>query len=116
MLFFHHKAAPPKPNYGTMLYAGLILIFAIMTQYIPVVGLVGLGSLLILAGIIVEMNATRIWADSQKWGKKYRKKLPWWNRPTSFFYAVNTYVLWPLIIVMGVFALVLAYELVGIVH
>jgi hypothetical protein len=116
MLFFHHKSAPPKPRYGVLLYAALVFAFAIVSRYSPVFGLVGLGSLLIIAGIVVEMNSTRIWAESLKWHKKNRKNVPWWNRPTPLFYAINTYVLWPLVIVMGVFAFVLAYKLAGIVH
>ena len=116
MILFHHKSATPKPHYGAVLYAILILAFVIVTQYSTVVGFVGLGSLLVLAGIVVEMNSGRIWEESQKRHKKNRKHVPWWNRPTPFFYAVNTYVIWPLVIVLGVFALVLAYELAGIIN
>jgi ABC-type antimicrobial peptide transport system permease subunit len=115
MFFFHHKTVAPKPRYGGFLYGLLILAFAVITLYAPVVGLIGVGSLLLLAGIFVEVNADRVWQESMKWQKKNRKNVPWWNRPTPFFYAVNIYVLWPLIILMGIFALVLAYRLVGLV-
>ena len=116
MFFFHHKTVKPKPRLGAVLYALLLVVFAILTFYLPIVGLLGMGSLLLLAGIIVEMNADRIWQESAKWQKKNRKSIPWWNRPTPFFYALNVYVLWPIIILMGITDFVLAYKLAGIVH
>jgi hypothetical protein len=116
MFFFHHQSIRPKPRYGSFLYGLLIGAFAVLALYAPVVGLIGVGALLLVAGIIVEMNADRIWQESLKWQKKNRKKIPWWNRATPFFYTVNTYVLWPLIIILGIFCLVAGYKLVGIVH
>lgn len=116
MFFLHHKTTKPKLRWSAVLYAVLVVVFSLLTFYIPILGLVGTGSLLVLAGIIVEMNADRVWQESTKWHKKNRKNVPWWNRPTPFFYALNVYVLWPLIILMGITDFVLAYKLVGIVH
>ena len=112
MFFFHHKSVMPKPRYVGWLYGLLILIFAVITQYSVVVGLVGLGSLLLVAGIFVEMNADRIWDESKKWAKQNRKSIPWWNRPTHSYYVLNRFVLWPLVIVIGIAALVIAYKLI----
>jgi ABC-type antimicrobial peptide transport system permease subunit len=116
MFFLHHQSATPKVRYGSLLYASLVAIFAIVAFYYPVVGLTGVGSLLFFAGVFVEMNADSVWRESQKWHKKNRKHVPWWNRPTAFFYTTNVYILWPLIILMGIVCLVVAYYLAGVLH
>ena len=112
MFFFHHKSATPKPRFIAWVYGLFILIFAFVSLHSIVVGLVGLGSLLILAGVFVELNADRIWAESKKWAKQNRKSIPWWNRPTHLYYVLNTFVLWPLVILIGIVSLTVAYQLI----
>ena len=115
MFFFHHQSVTPKPRYGGFMYGLLVGAFAVLSLYYPIIGLIGVGALLLMAGIFVEMNADRVWKESLKWQKKNRKQVAWWNRPTPFFYALNIYVLWPLIILLGIFCLTAAYKLLGIV-
>ena len=112
MFLFRHQSVKPSPR--PFVWAGLILVFAsaLATYSMPVIGLGVLGALLLIAGISVEMNADRIWAESQKFMKKNHKNVPWYNRPSPFFHIFNTYVLWPFVMLLGLTCLVLAYRLI----
>lgn len=111
MIFFHPQTKTPQPRLGGWAFALLVAVFALLVPYRLVIGLSGLGVLSILIAVLVELNAPRVWAESLKWQKKSRKRLPWYHRPTTFYYNLNTYVLWPVVFILGVTLLVMAYRI-----
>ena len=110
MIFFHHKSKNLKPQFAPWLYLALILVFATIVQYQVIVGLTGLGVTLLIAGVILELNSPNIWADSLQWRKK-NKNRAWYACPNEFLYQVHIWLLWPLIILLGITALAAAYSL-----
>ena len=105
---FRPKAADPT-KYVLWVIVVLALMFAVLAETSPVVGLAGVGTLLILMGIIVELNSRRIWADYVKMTKK--RGLSFWTRPNKVYYNINVYILWPFTIFLGVTAVWTAYLL-----
>lgn len=110
MILFHHKSKTLKPQFAAWLYILLIFAFAIVIQYQVIVGLTGLGVTLLIAGVLLELNSPNVWAESLQWRKK-NKNRAWYTRPNEFLYQVHIWLLWPLVILLGIAALVAAYSL-----
>jgi hypothetical protein len=110
MILFHHKTKSIQPRFAAWLFVALIIAFAVTAQYQVVVGLTGLGVTLLIAGVLLEINSPKIWADSLQWRKK-NKKGPWYSRPNEFLYKIHIWVLWPLVIILGIAAIKAAYYL-----
>ncbi len=110
MILFHHKSKTLKPQFAPWLYVALILIFATVAQSQVIVGLTGLGVTLLIAGVILELNSPKVWADSVQWRKK-TKNIAWYTRPNELLYQIHIWILWPTVILLGIAALVSAYNL-----
>ena len=108
-LFHHHRKA--KPRYAEGLFLGLLLMFALLTQIKPAFGLVGLGTLAILAAGVVELNSQRIWDEYRKGYKKQRRFTGFWHEPKDIYFKLNVYVLWPLVALLGALCLWAGYRL-----
>ncbi|GEM_PF-1027703 len=114
MLISHlltHRTKSPAPRYAPGLFLGFLLAFVMLGQTKPVVGLVGIGTTLIVAGALVILNRQRIWDD---YGKLYRKRKGLkgiWTKPSKIYYTINVLFLWPLIIFLGFISLWAAYLL-----
>jgi hypothetical protein len=68
-----------------------------------------LGVTLVIAGVLLELNSPKIWADSLQWRKK--NKLAWYRKPNNLLYQAHMWLLWPAVILLGVYALCAAYVL-----
>ncbi len=108
-LFRHHRTS--KPRYIQVLFFGLFLLFAIVAQVKPVFGLVGLGTLAILAAGVVELHSRRIWDEYRKGYKKQRRFTGLWHEPKEIYFRLNIYVLWPLVALLGALCLWVGYRL-----
>ena len=86
----------------------LLAVFAALTQSQPVVGLTGLGIVLIVAAVTVELGADRIWKQYNAAWKKSKGKLA---KPREAYRVINVYILWPLIFVLGILSLWAAIRL-----
>jgi hypothetical protein len=108
-LFTRHKV--PEARFLPGLFLGLLLFFVILGQSKPVVGLVGLGTVLLVAGALVEFNRTRIWENYKKTYKKNKKLAGFWNQPSDVYYMINVVLLWPFIMFIGFVCLWASYVL-----
>lgn len=99
-----------------LVFIVLLVAAQLVMMYSSVLGLIGIGSVLLISGIFYEMNADAVWKESIKRSKKNKKNTKWWNKPTYGFYLFNVFVLWPFIILLGIFSLVTAYTLLGIMN
>ena len=110
MILFHHKSKSLKPKFEAWLCIGLIAAFALIIQYRVIVGLTGLGVTLIVTGFLLELSSPKIWVDSLQWRKK-NKNRAWYARPNEFLYHIHIWLLWPLMILLGLAAVKAAYYL-----
>ncbi len=107
-MFFRKKSKPA--NFAGWAFIDLVALFSALTYFRPVVGLTGLGSVLILAAILVEANKDTIWQNYKKQYKKSRYPVvDFFNRPTDFYYKLNVYIIWPLALTLGLLAIYAAY-------
>lgn len=88
----------------------LILLFSAAVYVSPQISLAGLGTTLMILGVITELNADRIWRSYVKLVKK-AGHLSFWQRPNKIYYYLNVYILWPVVIGMGLWFVWLAYTL-----
>jgi len=109
-LFRHHRSTKPR-YYAQGLFFGLFLLFAVVAQIKPVFGLVGLGTLAILAAGVVELHSQRIWDEYRKGYKKQRRFTGIWHEPKEIYFQLNVYVLWPLVALLGALCLWAGYRL-----
>lgn len=109
-LFRRHRSI--KPGYVQYLFLGLLVLFVVVAQVKPVIGLVGVGTLAILAAGVVELNSQRIWDEYRKNYKKQRRFTGIWHEPKVIYFNLNIYVLWPLVALLGALCLWAAYVLV----
>lgn len=108
-LLVRHKA--PAPRFAPGLFMSLLVAFTILGQTRPVVGLTGLGTTLIITGVLVELNRVRIWETYRKSYKKPKGLAGHWTKPNPAYYTVNVVLLWPFIIFLGTICLWAAYAL-----
>jgi len=108
-LFTHHKT--PKPRFAPGLFLGFLVAFVLLGQTKPVFGLVGLGTTLIVTGVLVELNRQRIWDDYVKAYRKRKGLKGILTKPNEIYYTINVLFLWPLIIFLGFICLWSAYLL-----
>jgi hypothetical protein len=108
-VFIRHKV--PQPRFAPAVFLGLFAFFILIGETRPLIALVGLGTIAIIFGAIVEVNRERIWETYKKAYKKPKGLKGVMTRPDPFFYLVNVYFLWPLIIVLGVLCITAAYLL-----
>ncbi len=108
-LLIGHKT--PAPRFAPGVFVALLAVFSLIGQAKPIIALVGLGTLLILSGALVEANRQRIWDN---YGKQYRKRKGvkgFWTKPNRTYYNINVIFLWPFIIFLGAICLWVAYAL-----
>lgn len=89
----------------------MIIIFTILAQSELSSGLLGLGIILIALGTLIEVKSKQIWQNSLRWQNQTKTKLPWYHRPSMVYYRLNVWVLWPVIIVLGLAAILTALAL-----
>ncbi len=108
-LFMRHKT--PAPRFAPGLFFGLIVVFAVLSQTKPAIGLAGLGTLAIMTAGLVELNREQIW---DQYNKAYKKRKGWhsrWTEPKPTYYTLNVVVLWPVVATLGVLCLWAAYTI-----
>jgi hypothetical protein len=108
-LFFHHKQ--PRPKFGGWAFLILVGVFAWYAQIHPVFGLTGLGTVLVVATILVELNRKLIWENYRKLYKQRKSMRSIWLEPHPFVYELNVRVLMPILGLLGVWCLWAAYLL-----
>lgn len=98
---FFHRHKTPEARFAPGLFLALVLICVILTRYQPAAGFSGLGVTLIIAAVLVEVNAARIWANYRKIYKKNKGIRGFWREPKQIYYDLNVWVLWPLVGLLG---------------
>jgi UDP-N-acetylmuramyl pentapeptide phosphotransferase/UDP-N-acetylglucosamine-1-phosphate transferase len=106
-----HRKKSPKPRFAPGLFLGFLLAFVMLGQTKPVVGLVGIGTTLIVTGVLVILNRQRIWDDYVKLYRKRKGLQGMWTKPNEIYYTINVLFLWPFIIFLGFISLWAAYLL-----
>ncbi|MDB5178469.1 MAG: hypothetical protein JWN01_412 [Patescibacteria group bacterium] len=107
--FVRHKT--PEPRFAPGLFLGLLSAFVILGGAKPVVGLVGVGTTLIVTAVLVELNRQRIWDDYLKTYRKQKGLKSIWRKPNPIYYTINIVFLWPFILFLGFICLWAAYIL-----
>jgi hypothetical protein len=108
-LFVKHKRSDLRLAPAT--FIGLLSVFVILGQSKPLIGLVGIGVTVILAGVLVELNRERIWDTYRKSYKKVKGLKGLWVEPNRVYYNLNVYFLWPFVLFLGILCLYAAYVL-----
>ncbi len=108
---FTHRKKTPKPRFAPGIFLGFLLAFVLLGQTKPIVGLVGIGTTLVITGVLVVLNRQRIWDDYVKAYKKRRGVKGIWTKPNDVYYTINVLFLWPFIIFLGLVSLLAAYVL-----
>ena len=102
-MFFHPKSKPA--NFASWTFAILVISFAWLSLSRPAVGLSGLGTVLILAAILIELNRETIWQGYLKGYKKSKDPLTEaLRKPRQIYYSLNVYLVWPLFFLIGLAA------------
>ncbi len=87
-------------------FVDLFILFSALYYFKPAVGLAGLGSILILASMLVLANHKLIWHDYLATFRKTQSSLL--NRlqePKPEYYRINIYIIWPAVMVLGFLAI-----------
>jgi hypothetical protein len=108
-LFVKHKVQPPRFAPGLFLF--LLAAFVLVGDFKPVYGLVGIGTTVLIAGVMIEVNRNRIWEMYLKTHKKQKGLSSIWTKPNKLYYNLNVYMVWPFVIFMGLVCLWSAYIL-----
>jgi hypothetical protein len=108
-LFIRHKS--PAPRFAPLLFLVLLIVFAVLGQTNPVVGLTGLGTTAIITAVLVELNRERIWDTYKKTYRKQKGLSKALTGPNRIYYSINVRVLWPFIFFLGLICLWAAYNL-----
>jgi len=87
------------------------MLSVLLGQAQPIYGLVGIGTVLIVASVIVELNRQRIWDQYNKTYKKQAGVVGLWTKPNHVYYTINVAFLWPFILFLGICSLYAAYIL-----
>jgi len=108
-LLRRHKT--PAPTFAPGLFLGLLVVFTLLGQSKPTVGLVGIGTTLIVTGTLIILNRQRIWDDYRKGYRKSKGLAALWAKPNPVYYTLNVLFLWPFIVFLGIVCLWAAYML-----
>lgn len=108
-LFVRHKV--PQARFASLLFIILLTAFMWMGQYKPTYGLTGIGVTLIIASILIEANRDRIWETYRRSYKKQKGLAGMMSKPNKVYYNLNVYFLWPVVFLIGVVSLFVAYML-----
>ncbi len=108
-LFTHPKT--PAPRFAPGLFLGLLVSYTLLGQVKPVVGLVGIGTTLIVTGSLIILNRQRIWDNYRKSYRKTKGASSIWHKPNPIYYTINVVFLWPFVIFLGLVGLYAAYML-----
>jgi hypothetical protein len=108
-LFVRHKI--PQARFGSLMFLGLLIVFMWMGQYKPTPALTGIGVTLIIASVLIEANRDRIWEMYRKSYKKQKGLAGMMSKPNKVYYNLNVYFLWPVVFLIGVVSLFVAYML-----
>ena len=108
-LFVKHKKADPRLVPAA--FVALLALFVIIGESKPVMGLIGIGATVILAGTLVEIMRESIWETYRGSYKKQKGFKGMWVEPNKIYYNINVWFLWPFVIFMGVLCLYAAYIL-----
>jgi hypothetical protein len=95
-----------------MIFLFLLSIFIFIGDARPVMGLVGIGTVIILASLLVLLNRDSIWDDYRNRFKKNKGLKGLWVEPNRVYYNINVYFLWPFVLFLGILCLIAAYYLV----
>jgi hypothetical protein len=106
-LFIRRASTPPR--FAAGLFVGLFALFALMAWFRPAAGLAGLGTVVVLGAVLIELNARRIWDEYRKSYKKTKGSVAWWHEPRQVYYTINVVIVWPLIAILGVLCLWTSY-------
>jgi hypothetical protein len=101
----------PAPRFAPGLFLALLIIFIVVGQAQPTLALVGIGTTILIAGALIELNRKRIWETYLKSYKKQKGLAGAWNRPSELYYNINVYFLWPFVMFLGAMCLYAAYLL-----
>jgi hypothetical protein len=108
-LFVKHKQADPRLT--PAIFLGSLAVFTLLGQSRPLLGLMGIGVTVIIAGILVELNRYTIWDTYRKSYKKEKGLKGLWVEPNRIYYNLNVYFLWPFVVFLGILCLYTAYWL-----
>jgi len=108
-LFTKHKVPPPRFAPGVFL--ALLAMFVLLGNAKPAYGLLGIGTTVVIGGLLVELNRDRIWETYLKTYKKQKGLRGVWSRPNRLYYNLNVYFLWPFVMFLGAVCLWAAYAL-----
>jgi len=86
-------------------------LFVLLGETKPVVGLVGIGATVIIAGAMIELARDSIWDNYRKSYKKQKGLKGLWVEPNRVYYNLNVWFLWPFVIFLGFLCLYAAYVL-----
>lgn len=108
-LFVKHKI--PQARFAPGLFVLLLAAFIFMGQSKPVYGLTGIGVTAVVTAILVEANRDRIWETYRRTYKKQKGLYGMMSKPNKVYYTLNVYFLWPVVFLIGVVSLFVAYQL-----
>lgn len=103
------RRSKPAPRFAPTLFLGFVLMFTLLGQLRPVVGLVGLGTTSILAGALILLNRQSIWDEYKKQYRKQKGLMGLFTKPNELYYTINVWFLWPFIIFLGLVCIWSAY-------
>ncbi len=106
---FVRKQKTPPPRFAPGLFLILLVGFVLLGQARPTLGLVGLGTTLIVAAVLVEINRNRIWDMYKQTYKRRAGAVGLWSKPDPVYFNLNVYVLWPFILFIGLVCIWAAY-------
>lgn len=108
-LFVRHKN--PQPRFAPGLFVGLLAMFILAGQFKPIFALAGIGTTVIVAAVLVEVNRVGIWESYRKAYRKQKGLKGVFTEPNMTYYTINVVLLWPAILVLGVLCVWVAYQL-----
>jgi hypothetical protein len=104
-------ATSPK-RFAQWAFLDLFVLFCILFWYKPAVGLSGMGAVMVLGSLMVAANSAAIW---QEYKHSYKPSgVAWRDRlsePRVVYYQLNRLVLVPLILLLGLAAILLGFLL-----
>ena len=108
MLFQRHH---PSARFASWSFICLLILFVAIWTQKPAVGLAGIGAVLVMGSMLVLANSRLIWEQYKKSYKKSKNSIApeSWSKPNSLYYRLNVYVVWPLVLVLGLVAIWAAY-------